>query len=98
MQHPQGEDRYHHVGKWRTYEHFTDRERLAIEFAEKFALEHHKIDDAFFERLRAQFADDEILDLMVCIASFLALGRVTKLLGVEPDQPIVLDDPESASG
>src|SRR5689334_4259193 len=31
------EDDYAHVGDWQTYDAFSERERLAIEYAEKFA-------------------------------------------------------------
>jgi hypothetical protein len=34
-------------------------------------------------RLRAQFADDEILDLTLCCAIFLGLGRTLEVLGVD---------------
>ena len=34
------EDDYAHVADWRTYPGYSDRERLAIEYAERFALDH----------------------------------------------------------
>ena len=46
------EDDYAHVGDWRTYPGYSERERLAIEYAERFALDHRNIDDEFFARLR----------------------------------------------
>ena len=63
---------------------YTEREQLAIEFAERFALDHQGMDDTFFERLRARFDDAEILDLAICCAAFLGLGRVLAVLGIEP--------------
>jgi len=63
---------------------YTERERLAIEFAERFALDHQGIDDAFLNRLRAAFSDAEVLDLSICCAAFLGLGRVLAVLGIEP--------------
>ena len=48
------------------------------------------IDDAFFAELRAEFSDAEILDLLVCISSFLALGRMMQVLDVAVDCPIEL--------
>ena len=47
------EDDFAHVLDWRTYAGYSERERLAVEYAERFALDHHSIDDAFFARLRA---------------------------------------------
>ena len=78
------EDDYAHVGGWRTHTGYTDRERLAIEYAECFAVDHHAIDDAFFIRLRvAGFSDAEILDLTVCVGGWLALGRTLHVLGID---------------
>jgi AhpD family alkylhydroperoxidase len=72
---------YEHVDdpSWPGY---TERQRLAIEYAERFAADHRSIDDAFFERLRAQFADDEILDLTLCCGVYVALGRTLEVLGI----------------
>lgn len=90
MELPESEDRYRHVHEWRDRPDFTSREKLAIEFAERFALEHHRIDDELFTRMKADFSDAEILDLMVCVASFLGLGRLTEVLDVLPDTPLVI--------
>lgn len=65
--------------------HYTERERLAIEFAERFALDHLGFDDEFFTRLRAAFTDPEVLDLAICCGAFLGLGRVLAVLGIEAD-------------
>jgi len=35
-----------------------------------------------FTRLRAQFADDEILDLTLCCAVFVGLGRTLEVLQI----------------
>ena len=78
------EDDYAHVLEFRTYDGYSARERIAIEYAERFALEHETIDDAFFGRLRtAGFTDAEILDLTVCIGGWLALGRTLHVLGID---------------
>ena len=45
--------------------------------------DHTNIDQAFIDRLRGQFDDGEILDLTVCLAAFLGLGRVLNVLGIE---------------
>jgi alkylhydroperoxidase family enzyme len=74
---------YEHVAEWQTYAGYSDRERLAIEYAELFALDHLNIDDAFFARLRAAYTDAEILDLTVCIGAWIALGRTMNVLGID---------------
>ena len=80
---------YENVTAYATYRGYTPRQRLAIEYAERFATEHASIDDAFFGRLRAVFSDGEILDLTLCVAVFLGLGRSLTVLGV--DQSCALD-------
>ena len=59
-----------------------EQERLAVEYAERFAVDHISIDDAFVERLRASFTDPEIFDLTVCLSAFLGLGRTLRALGI----------------
>ena len=61
---------------------FSEQERLAVEFAERFAVDHLSIDDAFVERLRTAFTDPEILDLTICMAAFLGIGRTLRTLGI----------------
>jgi AhpD family alkylhydroperoxidase len=82
------DDDYAHVEEWRTWLGYTDRQRLAIEYAERFATDHRAIDDELFCRLRAGFADDEILDLTLCCAVFLGLGRTLEVLGVTDNCPL----------
>jgi alkylhydroperoxidase family enzyme len=78
------EDEYAQVDAWRTTLLYSERERLAIEYAERFALDHHTLDDAFYGRMRdAGFTDPEILDLTVCIGGWLALGRTLHVLGID---------------
>src|SRR5580700_7786232 len=74
------EDFYRHVGDGQYP--YDDKERLAIEYAERFALDHRAIDDAFFDRLHALFTDAEILDLTMCMAHFLGMGRLLRTIGI----------------
>ena len=76
------EEMYQHPDEWRTFPGYTDRQRLAIEYAEQFAVDHRAIDDDLFDRLRHHFADDEILDLTLCLAVYLGLGRTLEVLQI----------------
>ena len=76
------EEMYQALDDWRTAPQYTERQRLAIEYAERFALDHQRIDDDFFSRLRGHFADDEILDLTLCLAVYLGLGRTLEVLRI----------------
>lgn len=60
----------------------TAQERLAVEYAERFAVDHTSIDDAFVERLRGVFTDAEVFDLTICLSAFLGLGRTLRALGI----------------
>lgn len=62
---------------------YSEQERLAIEYAERFATDHTNIDDAFFARLKEHFTDAEILDLTICIGNWLAFGRLTAVLDLD---------------
>lgn len=77
------EDLYANVSRWATYPGYTDRQRVAIEYAERFAVAHDRIDDELFARMRAVFTDAEVLDLTLCLAVFLGLGRTLNVLGIE---------------
>jgi alkylhydroperoxidase family enzyme len=79
-----GEDDYANVLEWSTYEGYSERERIAVDYAERFALDHHTIDSAFYDRMRAAgYSDPEILDLTVCIGGWMALGRTLHVLGLD---------------
>jgi alkylhydroperoxidase family enzyme len=78
------------VGECQTSALFTDRERLALEFAEKMALDHASIDDSFFKRLRAEFSDSQIVELGMAIGQYIGFGRLLMVLDVE--RPICMLD------
>ena len=73
---------YAEVADWRTSGALSDRERLAAEFAQRFALDHQAMDDDLWARLRGAFGDDEIADLVICCGMFLGLGRALAVVGV----------------
>ena len=79
------EEMYAHVAEHRDHQEYSDAERIAIEYAERFALAHLELDDEFFVRLRDHFSDADILDLTICIADFLAFGRLTEVLRLDQE-------------
>ena len=64
--------------------HYSDRERLALAYAEKLAVRHHEVDDGFFAELKTQFTDEEILELGMMIGQYIGFGRLLKVLDLEP--------------
>jgi alkylhydroperoxidase family enzyme len=82
---------YAEVASWATSTVLTEREKLAAEFAQRFALDHLAMDDAFWARLHASYADDELADLTMACGMFLGLGRVLAVIGVRaPDERILV--------
>jgi alkylhydroperoxidase family enzyme len=67
---------------------FTEREKLALRFAERMALAHHQLDDPFFRDLRRVYSDAEILELGMITGQFIGFGRLLAALDLEnPAQP-----------
>ncbi len=66
------------------YEHgpFTEREKVALRYADQMYFDHHKVDDKLFAELRIQFSEDEIFELSWAIGEFIALGKIIYVLGV----------------
>ncbi|MGH9009950.1 MAG: carboxymuconolactone decarboxylase family protein [Acidimicrobiia bacterium] len=47
-----------------------DREALAVQLAERIALDPHTVDDDFFAGLREQFSDEEIVEMAFACSIF----------------------------
>lgn len=71
------------VTEWRTTELFDDRTRLAAEYAERYATDHHNLDEEFWTRMRAHYSQAEIVELSMSIGSWLAFGRLNHVLGLD---------------
>jgi alkylhydroperoxidase family enzyme len=63
---------------------FTERERLALEFAERMAVDHHNIGDDFFAELATEFNEPEILELGMLIGQYIGFGRLLQVLDLTP--------------
>jgi alkylhydroperoxidase family enzyme len=76
---------YGDVEQWKGNQRLSSREQLAAEYAERFATDHVSLDhdDAFWRRLHASYTDEEIIELSMCISSWIAFGRVNHVLGVD---------------
>jgi alkylhydroperoxidase family enzyme len=64
-------------------EGFTPRERAAIRFAEKMAVDHHNIDDDDVAEMRRLFSDAEFLELAMMAGQYIGFGRVLAMLQLE---------------
>ena len=71
------------VADWRTTDAFDERTRLAAEYAERYALDHHGLDEEFWERMLACYSQAEVVELTMCLGSWLAFGRLNHVLGID---------------
>ena len=61
---------------------FDDDERLVLEYADRMTLSERDVDDAFFEKLRARFDDDTIVELTETIAWENASSKFNRALRI----------------
>jgi alkylhydroperoxidase family enzyme len=85
MQQGLTDDLYQQVSRYYEQPEFSDRERLAAEFAEQFAIDHTQIGDELWERMRAHFTDTELLELTVTVGFCVGLGRAYQVLDIARD-------------
>ena len=62
----------------------SPRERVALRFAEKLAVDHHKIDDTLWSELRAHFTEAEIIELAAHTTVYIGFGRFNEIVGLDP--------------
>jgi len=62
----------------------TARERAAIRFAERLAVDHHKVDDALWAETRQHLSEAEIIELVAHTTLFIGFGRFNEIVGLEP--------------
>jgi alkylhydroperoxidase family enzyme len=77
------EEKIARITNWREESVFSERERLALEFADRMALDHKSIGDDFFKRLRGPFSDKEIVELGMMIGQYIGFGRLLMVLDLE---------------
>jgi alkylhydroperoxidase family enzyme len=85
------------VAGWRTSADLDERARLAAEYAERYALDHHGLDEEFWVRMKAAYADAEIVELSMCLGSWLAFGRLNRVLGLDTECVLPSDWSKGAS-
>ncbi|WP_375487428.1 carboxymuconolactone decarboxylase family protein [uncultured Mycobacterium sp.] len=78
------EELYEHASQWRTWPGYSEQERLAAEFAHRFATEHTVLrdDEEFWARCREHFSDELLADLALSCALWLGMGRVLRTLDI----------------
>ena len=99
---PIPEELYTHVLEYRSWPGYSERERLAAEFCERFATDHVTLadDDETWVRLHENFSDAEIADLCILAGTWDAGRRMFQVLRVAQschigDEPVVPKMPEA---
>ncbi len=62
---------------------FTEREKMALRFAEQVTLDSQAVSDAFFEKLKTHFTDGAILELAAVIGIFNYFNRFNNALKMD---------------
>lgn len=91
------EDLYHRVDEYAEIGAFSEAEKLAAETAERFVFEHTSLvnDEAYWERMKANFTDQQILELLTLVGFCTGIGRVLAILDIANDCPLNLTaDPD----
>ncbi|KHO20614.1 carboxymuconolactone decarboxylase family protein [Mycolicibacterium setense] len=78
------EDLYDHAAEWRSWPGYSPQERIAAEFAERFASDHTGLrdDEDFWERAGEQFDAELLTDLALSCAMWLGMGRMLRTLDI----------------
>ena len=62
----------------------SGRERAALKFAEKLAVDHHKVDDTLWSELRTHFTEAEVIELAAHTTVYIGFGRLNEIVGIDP--------------
>ena len=89
-QHELTEADYLNVANWAAYGGYSDAERAAIEYTEKFATDHLAIDQALIDRLVEIYGEDLLMDMTISIGCWIAFGRLNEVFGAEVSCPVRL--------
>jgi len=70
------EQRIYALNAWRETPFFTDRERIALAWAEAVTKISHGVSDEVYEQAHAEFGDQDLVDLTWAVASINAWNRM----------------------
>lgn len=72
-----------------------ERERLAVEFADRLAFDHQRIDQDFVDQLMVEFTPAEILELGMMIGQYIGFGRLLVAMDIHEHSPAVFASGDS---
>ena len=95
-QHDLSEDDYLYVGDRENYDGYSQAERDALEYCEKYATDHMSIDQAFMDRMVEHYSDELMVDMTLSIGCWIAFGRINQVMDVSVSCPLRMKGPEEA--
>ena len=86
------EELYDHAAEWQTWPGYSAQERVAAEFAQRFASDHTALrdDEDFWKRCNEQFDDQLLTDLALSCAMWLGMDRMLRTLDIGQSCKITL--------
>ena len=69
---------------WRASEHFSDREKAALELTEEIVADDRDVSDACFARVREHFSEADVLELVFVIGYQVFASKFAKAFRLAP--------------
>jgi alkylhydroperoxidase family enzyme len=73
------------LGNYKNNPLFSQRERLALELAERMTYTGKRLTNKFFNRLKQHFSDEELVELAAVIALENFRSKFNPVFGIEPN-------------
>lgn len=86
------EEKIEALPTWQTATCYTAKERLVLAYADRLVMHQGRVPDSLFDALKAEFSDEEILELTYTTAMYLMHAVMSRALRTEfddRDDPIV---------
>lgn len=91
FEHINKEQKIKALNKFAESSEFSDKEKAALSFVENVIHTDQQTDEKIFEQLRRHFSEDEIVELMLVIATIDAASKVGSGLGIESEKLCSID-------
>jgi alkylhydroperoxidase family enzyme len=86
------------LGDWKKNSLFSERERVALELAERMTYTSKRVTAAFFNRLKKHFSDEELVELAAVIALENFRSKFNPVFGIEANNFCRLPGVQEAAG
>jgi alkylhydroperoxidase family enzyme len=78
------EDQLNNLVEFDSRSDFSDREKVALRFAERVTLDSNHVDEPLWKALRQHFDEGEIVELAAAVGLFNYFNRFNNALEMEP--------------